>query len=462
MSVIQKNKALIALMIPHFVSGLNYGAVSVSLPEIQTEYQVTADLLAWVIAINALPHIALMPVFGRLGDQVDKRKIYLIGMAIFFSGTFLVGLSPSYFWLLMGFFIQGVGIASLALGIAVIAQIFPWQQRGVALTAWQLTIPIGDMLGAFLGGFVISQFGWQINFFALSFCSFFAIFLIWHLLPKLEYESTRSSLDWIGAISLTAFVATFLLSVTIGSRIQISTAWNISFWALSVIFLTVLVTNPFKVPEPFFNREFLTNMRFVLPSAAANLRNIGLSGLVFLLPLYLARVFNLAPQYIGIALLIHSLTLAIGTALGGYLADRLPARIPGFTGLILQAIGLAWLGFTDPGEGIFLLIPGILFFDLGAGTSLISFMKQAQSSMGPERYGVASGLFSTIRLLGSAAAAPVIGLMLEHQIEISGGISTSAIPYQYVIRILVLVVMVGAILAVFIPAKKSKVARTHS
>jgi MFS family permease len=403
-----------------------------------------------------------MPAFGRLGDQISKKKIYLLGIMIFFSGTLIIGLSPNYTWALVGFFLQGVGIASLTLGVAVIAQIFPWQQRGIALTAWQLTIPVGHMVGSFVGGFVINQFGWQFNFFGLSFCSFCAIFIVRYLLPQLDYGTERPPLDWIGAVSLTTFVATFLLLATTGSQIQLGMPLLILFLALSILSLVVLVTNPFKVPVPFISLEFLTNRRFIIPSVAANLRNIGLSSFAFILPLYLARVLELSPQHIGIFLLIHSMILAIGTALGGYLADRLPSRIPGLTGLILQAVGLVWFSSANADESILFLLPGIVLFDMGAGSSLIAFMKEAQSSLGPEKVGIAAGLFSTLRLVGAAAAVPIIGLLLEFYIETGNGLIASATPYQYVFRILACVVFLGALLAAFIPAKESKVARTHS
>lgn len=121
-------------MLPQLMIVINLSIVSVALPAIRETFNAPADVMAWVVTIYSLPYVALMPLYGRLGDDIGIRRMILVGAAVFFVGTAVNALSHSLPLLLLGRFIQGLGASGIVpLAIAMISRTFPAETRGHAL-----------------------------------------------------------------------------------------------------------------------------------------------------------------------------------------------------------------------------------------------------------------------------------------------------------------------------------------
>ena len=149
-------RLLYSLMVPAVIMPLAGWMFSVSLPIIKDEFQIPADVAAWIATVFSLPFMILMPVYGRISDSLGKRRLLLFGISIFGLGGFVAFFSVDMRMLLIGRFIQGVGASGLVpLALALISEVFPADDRGKAMGAWSTIGPLTGVVGPILAGFII-------------------------------------------------------------------------------------------------------------------------------------------------------------------------------------------------------------------------------------------------------------------------------------------------------------------
>ncbi len=142
-------RILISLLFPSMIMPLASAMSRVALPMIRDDFQIQADMTAWVAAIFTLPFMILMPVYGRLGGGVDKRRLILAGIFIFSIGTLIALFSTNLTWLMAGRAIQGVGASGfMPLGMSIITTIFQAKERGKVLGSWSSVGPATGFVGS--------------------------------------------------------------------------------------------------------------------------------------------------------------------------------------------------------------------------------------------------------------------------------------------------------------------------
>ncbi|HET7087472.1 MAG TPA: MFS transporter [Anaerolineae bacterium] len=443
---------LATLMLPSAMELIDSGMLAVALPRIQADFGVPVDVLSWAVAAGFLPRVTLMPVYGHIGDLFGKKRLFVLGLTVFLVGATLGIFAPSFSWLVVGRLLQGLGSSSLPLAMALIAAEFPYDRRGRALGIWNTAAPVGIILGPVLGGFIINAFGWHAMFVFVSLGSALALAATAWLLPETTSASARSGFDWVGAVSLMLVILGLLLATTTESLVPIGSPVNLAFWGISALAIVSLLRNARRKRDAFVGLDILRNRRFMSPALAVSLRMFAHDGARFLLALILANVFRQSPRSVGVQMLFYAVPLMIGVATGGYLADRWASRVVGVVGMIGQVAGLLWLAVADASLGAAALVPGMIVAGLASGMNLVALTKEAIGALGERRVGLASGLYNTIRFAGTAAATPLLGLLLASGFAQQGGDQTVSGPYQLAFGVAAGVAALGAVAAALIPA----------
>jgi len=449
---IRELSMLVALMMPTTMALIDVGMVGVALPAIQADYNVPVDLLSWVLAANFLLRVPLMPIYGRVGDVFGKKYLYLIGLAIFIGGAVFGAMAFSFGWLIFGRLLQGIGSAgSQPLSMALIAESFPAERRGRALGIWNASAPVGLMLGPVLGGLIVEGIGWHTLFVIVAALALLSLAVVAWLVPAPSRPDSLPKVDWFGAVSLALTIGGLLLATTTASVVPFGSFLNLVFWGIAGAALLSLIWNASHRPDPFIDAEVVRNRQFITPAAAVSLRMFAHDGARFIMVLYLANVFSQSPRTIGFFMLFYTIPLTIGVAYGGFLADRWPNCTVGAIGMLLLAGGIFWLSLVDPGTGAPVLVPGLLVAGFSSGISLTPFTKTAVTALGPDRMGLASGLYNTLRFAGIAISTPLLGLLLAWGFAQYGGLQTVAEPYQLGFQLVAGVAVLGSGVAALIP-----------
>lgn len=420
---VTNREVLIGLMVPTMMVVLDFSMFGVTLPTIRDYFGIQSDAAAWLITAYTLPFMIMMPLYGRLGDGLGKRRLYLVSVSVFFTGISITLLAPNLAWLMVGRAVQGFGSAGVVpLAIAIISQWFPSDERGKALGTWSTIGPITSIAGPFLGGLLVDNFGWRTIFLPVLLVSLTAFVVILRKLPplpgaaKVQFDFLQS-FDWAGVVLLCATITTFLLFAS--SRLVTGVA-SLQDWRL--LGVALLLAGSFiywerRRENPFVNLKIFTHKTFTLASVSANIRMFCMSGINFVIPLYLTDIHNFTAASIGTMFMIHSGGLLITIRLGGQLADRWGSRWLVIWGLLLQVSVMLYLGNLPAAAPIWMVMAGLALNGLGGGLSMAALHRAAMNKITEAQVGTAAGLYSMTRLGGTVFGTALGGVILQSSLQ---------------------------------------------
>lgn len=412
---------LIGLMVPMAMTVLNMTMFGVALPDIRDSFGIEADTAAWLVSAYSLPFVVFMPFYGRLGDGLGKRRLFTIGILIFFIGTLFCLTANNMILLILGRMLQGMGTGGVnPLCLAVITDLFPPKERGRALASWSSTGPATGMIGPVLGGLLLDSFGWQSMFWMGILASLAALWFVRGYVPRLQPKVDASFLrkfDWIGMVLLSG--AIILLVAYLSSR-SLTGVDPLLDWRLALA--TVVFSVGFWAWERRRNDPLISFDLFAVPnfgrsSLVATLRMVLMSCQSFLIPLFLADIYGMPGTQIGLLLTLQAGSLLATVRYGGLLADRWSRRWPVMIGFGTQAIGMLYFASLPADLPLWWPAIGMVLHGGGAGLSLAVLHRLALDNVPAERSGSAAGLYSMIRFFGSIIGATIGGVILTQALN---------------------------------------------
>jgi len=410
-------RILISLIFPTIMMPIMQSSTNVALPILRDEFLLPADFASWISIIFSLPFMILASVYGRLSDGMGKRRLILGGSALFIAGSVCIVFSPNLTWLLAGRFIQGVGTAGIMpLAMAYISEIFDPYTRGRALGMWSTTGPATAGVGPFIAGFLIEGWGWRTALAPSIFLGLLSFAVVYRGVPPGLSTIRKDFLrhfDWLG-IGLMAGCFTFLLFF-LSSR-PITGVAPLHDWRLlagSLVFGLLFALWENRRREPFIDFKIFRYRTFNLATFSAAMRLSVLTGIGFLLPLYLTDVRGLTPAYIGLVATISPSSMALMVFAGGQLSDRWGSRWPASIGLTVQCLTGVVL-YLLPGDiPLGVLILTLMVYGAGAGFSLASLHRASLVSIPEAQLGAAAGLYGMLRFVGGITGAALAGVILQ-------------------------------------------------
>ncbi len=444
---------ILGLMAPAMMTGIYTAMFSVALPIIRTHFDIQADMAAWVATVYTLPFMMFMPLYGRLGDSLGKRRLFMLGIALFILGTTISVLANNLGWFMLGQAIQGCGTAGFVpLALAIISQLFPANERGKLMGTWNLAFPVTGLIGPFVGGFLIQYLGWRSIFWPSLLIGLLTLFMVKRQVPPLPGPASSDFLrkfDWGGVILLSITLTSMLFYTS--SR-PITGVAALQDWRLFIVMLLFLVSFVFwerHCKLPFIPLQLYRYTTFTLSSICAGIRMFTMTGVRFLVPLYLVDIYHRDAVVIGLVIAAHALPLLLLIRLGGQLADRWGSRRLVVLSLLFQAIAMAYLALLPEDGFVWLVVLGVLGHSASAGFSLAALHRSSLLDIPEEQTGVAAGLYSMLRFAGTVFGNALSGVVLQY------GLSQATLPieaYQQSFWFIALVTLCGAFIGLRLKA----------
>ena len=394
----------------------------VALPIIRDLFQLQADMTAWVAVAFTLPFVALMPVYGRVSDGLGARRLILVGALLSSIGALLTAASPTLGWVMVGMAIQGIGLAGMTpLGLALISATFRRDRNRIrVLATWSTVGPTTGFVAPLVGGLLVAAFGWRSAFVPPLIIGMVAFLVAYRGIPPDTNQPRPGflrSFDWVGVVLLTA--ATTALVFYLSSR-PITGVAPLRDWRL--LALTIVLFGAFwwwerRQKLPFVSFGVFGNRLFGRATFCAAMRMVVMGGLGFLVPLYLVDVHELSLAQLGGALMISPGVLAPAVGLGGRLSARWGQRWVVILGLGVQGsvmLIFSWLSAETP---VWIVYLNLAYYGAGAGLILAPLHHAALRNMSSTQAGMASGLYSMLRFLGSVVGTALAGVLLQSFIE---------------------------------------------
>ncbi len=410
---------LFVLLLAGFMNFMDVTIVNVALPTLQKDLGASSSQIEWVVAGFVLAFaLGLLP-FGRLGDIIGRRNLFLAGIASFTLASALCGASTSIEMLIFARILQGIsGAVMMPQVMAIIQAAFPPEKRGAAFGMFGLSAGLASVSGPVIGGLLIEanffSSGWRMIFFVNIPIGLFAIFAGLRALPNRPGNSSLK-MDWIGII-LSVIAMLLIIFPLIEGRTYDWPIWCFVMLASSVVFFAL-----FYLWENYRDRKgktellpvsLITNRNFLIGTAVVTFFFSGLPGFFMSIALFLQQGFDFTPLHSGLTTIPFPLGVLVASVISGTLSDKwLKPRLIG--GLLILLAGMYFLRLTVTAttgtvDGLS-FAPYLGMAGFGMGIAISAMFQTVLQGVPVGDAGSGSGALQALQQVGGALGVAMIG-----------------------------------------------------
>lgn len=399
-----------------FLATIDGSIVNIALPTLVDNLNTDFTTIQWVVLAYLLTITTLMLSFGRWADMIGKKRIYTWGFVIFTLGSLACGVSTNVYMLITFRVFQAIGAAMMmALGMAIVTENFPPNERGKALGISGLIVSIGIIAGPTIGGLILGSFSWHWIFFVNLPVGILGIIMVIKFVPDF-IPGIRQKFDFPGAVTLFISLICLLLSLTVGELDGFLTLPVFLLGIGFIGFLVIFIRVESRSPQPMIDLGLFKSSLFNTNLVTGSITFIASAGTMILMPFYLENLMHYSPRMVGILMAVVPVSMGIFSPISGVLSDRWGTRaltIAGLGMLLLGYIGVSTLTLETSALGYVLR-----FLPVGIGAGIFqSPNNSAIMSEAPrDRLGVASGLLSLTRTLGQITGIVTLGAIWSGRI----------------------------------------------
>ena len=404
------NLALVVIALAQLMVVLDVAIVNVALPSIQRELNFAATDLEWVVNAYAIAFGGLLLLGGRTGDTFGRRRMFIIGALMFTAGSMAGGLATSSTFLIAARAAQGVGAAILApTALSLLAATFPQgAQRNRALGVYSAVSAGGGGIGLLMGGVITNYLSWRWIMFVNVPIGLLLAFAAPRVLIRGEGKPGR--LDLPGALTVTAGVSLLVYGLARVATHDWSDNVTRAVLAIAVTLLVTFVALESRGRHPLMPLRIFANRNRSGAYGLSLAIGAALSGMLFLLTLFLQNVLGFSPLQAGFAFLPTALGVVVGAGLTSRVIGRVGPRVPMTTGALLAATGMFWLSAVTVHANYFADVLGpLVVLAIGLGMAFVSTSVTAISGVQPNESGLASALLNVGRQLGGSLGIAIMG-----------------------------------------------------
>lgn len=418
------------LAFAQFLLALDYNIVLVALPDMGVDLGMSEAALQWVVSAYALAFGGLLLLGGRMTDVFGRRRMVLIGFALFAAGSLAAAVAPSAFLLLGGRVLQGVGGALLSPAVlaSIAAAFTEGPARFRALAIWSSAGAVGLALGSALGGVLMAFSTWRAIFVLLVPLALIGLLVAGTAVPRDE-RSTRRSLDLPGGLFAAIGVAALVFALAElperGADVTVMVSG-----AAGIVLLLAFVLRENSASHPLLHLELLRRRTLsgALIAMVLFMGSVGTSYYVF--TVFAQSVLETSALVTGLAFLPWGVAALLASSLAKNALNRLGIRGALILGLSIAAIGTA--GFASAltsATPLWVAVAWTALLGVGQAIGFAALFSAAGAGVPTERQGVTSALMSTIQQVGTALGlAVLVGLATwtTASSELSGAGATAA------------------------------------
>lgn len=414
-------EALTGLIAALFTALLSTTIVATALPTIIGDLQGTQTQYAWIITSTLLATAASTPIWGKFADLFNKKVLVQSAIVIFVAGSMIAGLSHNVSLLLFARVIQGIGMGGLtALVVAIIGSIIPPRDRGRYQGYTGAAMAVSMSGGPILGGIIVDTLGWRWTFYVCVPLAVIALVLLQRTLHLPVVRKKDVSIDWLGALLLTAGVSILLIWVSFAGKADYY-GWASKETAMLVgagvglLLLTVLVEA--KAKAPIMPLKIITERTTGLAIIASISVGIGLFGATTFLTQYFQTARGHSPTAAGLLTIPMVAGMLIASVGSGQLISKFGKWKPFIiAGAILLVVGFGLLSTIDHATNLAVVGVFIAIVGLGTGMLMQNLVLAVQNTVSVSDVGAASSVVAFFRTFGGAIGVSVLGSILASRV----------------------------------------------
>jgi EmrB/QacA subfamily drug resistance transporter len=394
----------VALFVATFLVSLDASVVSTAMPTVIGQIG-GIQLYAWVFSAYLLTSTVTVPIYGKLADLFGRKPVFLVSIAIFLVGSMLCGQAQTMEQLIAFRLLQGLGAGGvLPINQTILGDIFPLEERaritGLFSTVWG----VSGLLGPAIGGFLTEHVSWRWVFYVNFPLCVLSILLISKFFHE-RIQRRGHSIDYVGAVTLSAAVALLLL----GLQTTDNEAQRLALYALAAVLVPVFVWQERRAAEPLVPLWLFKRRAIGISTLGGLLVGFGLYGQSTFLPPFVQGVMGATPTLSGFVLAGSSIGWPIASAVGGRLLLRWGFRGPCVLGGLLLMLGFVLLLSITAESGLWVPFAISCVLGFGFGFYTVATILAAQTAVGWQHRGVVTSANQFARNIGGTIGVSIAG-----------------------------------------------------
>jgi EmrB/QacA subfamily drug resistance transporter len=407
-----------ALMLGMFLAALDQTIVSTALPTIVGDLG-GLNHLSWVVTSYLLASTVSTPLYGKLGDMVGRKPVFLAAILIFLAGSMLAGVSQSMGELIGFRALQGIGAGGLMVGAqAIIADIVPPRERGRYMGLIGSVFAVASVAGPLLGGFLVDNLSWRWVFYVNMPVGALAVLIVTTRL-HLHTPTISHRIDYLGTAVLSGGVGALILLTTWGG---VQYAWDsstiVGLGIAGLVLLSVFAWWERRAAEPILPLHLFRSPVFSVANAMGFAIGMAMFGAIIFIPLFLQIVYGVSPTSSG----LRTLPLMAGLLVASILSGRAISRIGRYkafpiAGTALLVVGMYLLSLLTVGTASWVASAYMVVVGVGLGLVMQVLVLVVQNDARPQEIGVATSSATFFRSVGGAFGVAVFGAIFASRLS---------------------------------------------
>jgi EmrB/QacA subfamily drug resistance transporter len=396
-----------------FMIMLDNTIVNVALPSIERSLHMSISSLEWIVTAYALTFAALLITGGKLGDMFGRRKMFVVGLAVFTLASLACGLAPSAGFLIGARAVQGIGAALMnPATLSIITATFPPKERGQAIGIWAGVSALALAIGPLVGGLIVDNINWHWIFYVNVPVGVVGIVVSYFFITESRDTSHEQSIDLPGLVTSGAALLALSYALIEGNKHGWTSPEILGLFAGAAVLLAAFVLLELRQRLPMLDLSLFKIGSFVGANLVAMLVSLGMFGVFFYISLYVQNVLGYSPTKAGAIFLPMTVLIILVAPIAGKLSDRIGSRW--LMGAGMTTVGVSLLLYQRIGvhAGFWSLLPQLMLGGLGMALTMSPMTSAAMGSVPVDKAGVGSGVLNSFRQVGGSLGIALMGAIL--------------------------------------------------
>jgi EmrB/QacA subfamily drug resistance transporter len=404
---------LFAVAFGLFMIMLDNTVVNVALQTIRRDLHMSLSSLEWIVTAYALTFAALLITGGKLADLYGRRRIFVVGLAIFTLSSLACGLAPSAGFLIGARTVQGVGAALMnPATLSIITATFPPRQRGQAIGIWAGVSALALAIGPLVGGVIVEKLNWNWIFFVNVPVGALAILVSQLVIRESRDTSAEQSVDLPGLLTSIGFLFALSYGLIEGNGHGWTSAEILGLFAAAAVLLVAFVLVEYRQRLSMLDLSLFRIGAFTGANLVAMLVSLSMFGVFFFVSLFIQNILGYSPIQAGAMFLPMTILIIVVAPLAGRLSDRLGSRWLMGGGMTLVGISLLLYERVTVHSDFWTLLPQMLLGGVGMAMTMSPMTAAAMGAVPVDKAGVGSGVLNSFRQVGGSLGIALMGAIV--------------------------------------------------
>ncbi|MCT6822663.1 MAG: MFS transporter [Apilactobacillus sp.] len=418
---------VMSIALVSFLATVDMSIVNTALPQISNDLHIPMNQAEWISSAYLILICMSLILFGKLGDQVSKSRIFQLGTLLFTVSSLVCGLSQNLVVLLIARCFQGLGASmTMATNLGIITETVPFSLRGRALGINTTIGQVGYIAGPAMAGIILSFANWNWIFLFNVPIGIFAYFFGEFVYDKTKIKPEKIYIDWPGFSSLAVLIGLFFIGIFMGQETGFNNPLVIGCFILSAILLILFIYIEQHVEEPILALSLFRNIGFTISIIALMLMYIIIYFNNVLLPFYIQDTLKFSPSHTGLLMSVLPVVNVFTAYIGGVLCDKYGAVFMSIRASIIFVIAELIFALMQPNHTLMLMLLGFVVFSTANG--LFQNNPMVMENASKDQQGIAGSILALSRNVGFTLGLSISTSILYTAMSVKNGHKITTYP----------------------------------